>query len=68
MNEHSFTHTMPAVPSTTRRAQTSRPPALPDKRDVILRAATRVFAQNGYLNLVGLFETWLCTKYPSLGG
>jgi TetR/AcrR family fatty acid metabolism transcriptional regulator len=48
MNEHSFSHERMPI-STSRRAPIGRPhtPAA-DKREVILRAATEVFAQHGY--------------------
>ena len=39
---------MPIATSTARRVGPARPAPLPDKRDAILQAATRVFAQNGF--------------------
>lgn len=39
---------MPASATTVRRLAAVKPGAAPEKRDAILRAATRVFAQNGF--------------------
>ncbi|MGH9386059.1 MAG: TetR/AcrR family transcriptional regulator C-terminal domain-containing protein [Vicinamibacterales bacterium] len=39
---------MPLTAAPTRRMSLVKPPASPDKRDAILRAATRVFARNGF--------------------
>lgn len=47
MNEHSFS-SMAAGTSSARRLSVVRQPAGGDKRDTILRAATKVFAQNGF--------------------
>ncbi len=47
MNDHSFSHMRSNSPA--RRLSVVRPQAQPgEKRDLILKAATRVFAQNGY--------------------
>jgi TetR/AcrR family fatty acid metabolism transcriptional regulator len=48
MNEHSFTG-VPDVPVAT-LARSKPRAAAPDKRESILRAATRVFAQRGFFN------------------
>src|SRR5687768_4020614 len=45
MNERSFT-TMPVL--STRKSAVVRPASVTDKRDAILRAATEVFARNGF--------------------
>ena len=47
MNEHSFSSPM-ASSSARKLAVVRQAPAGSDKRDAILRAATKVFAQNGY--------------------
>jgi TetR/AcrR family fatty acid metabolism transcriptional regulator len=45
MNDHSFIR-MPATSS--RRLAAVKPPPITDKRDAILKAAVKVFAQNGF--------------------
>ena len=49
MNERSFTNHMPVA--TSRKTAALRPaPPVADKRDAILKAATQVFARNGFFN------------------
>src|SRR5215204_6088254 len=48
MTIHSVANAMRSSSSARRLAVVRQPAAVGDKRDVILRAATKVFAQNGY--------------------
>jgi len=51
LNEYSFSSAAMRASSSARRLSVVRQPAqASDKRDVILRAATKVFAQNGFFN------------------
>jgi TetR/AcrR family transcriptional regulator, fatty acid metabolism regulator protein len=45
MNDHSF---IPMPATTSRRLAAVKPPPIADKRDAILKAAVKVFAQHGY--------------------
>ena len=45
MNDHSF---IPMPATTPRRLAAVKPPPIADKRDAILKAAMKVFAQNGF--------------------
>ena len=45
MNDHSF---IPMAATSSRRLAAVKPPPIADKRDAILKAAVKVFAQNGF--------------------